>query len=81
MTISRDRIVGVAPKPSKRSSPAPNEDAAAKNRDSDTQSNKKRPVLSIEKADQVLEADQKQKKKKSKKKAKGDELSSLFGSL
>ncbi|KAJ4159308.1 uncharacterized protein LMH87_008215 [Akanthomyces muscarius] len=81
VTISRDRIAGVAPKPSKRLSPAPNEDAAAKNRDSDTQSNKKRPVRSIEKADQVLEADQKQKKKKSKKKAKGDELSSLFGSL
>lgn len=81
VTISRDRIVGVASKPSNPSDFAPNEDRTPKKGDNDTRPDKKAPMLSIEKADQVLEADQKQKKKKSKKKAKADELSSLFGSL
>ncbi|OAQ95841.1 hypothetical protein LLEC1_00263, partial [Akanthomyces lecanii] len=83
VAISRDHI-GVAPNPSKPSEPpnsGPSEDAAPKKRDNDVRPNKPRLVPSRENADRVLEAGQKQKKKKSKRKDKGDELSSLFGSL
>ncbi|KAM3507197.1 hypothetical protein MY11210_007233 [Beauveria gryllotalpidicola] len=69
VAISRDRVTGVVSKPPKPSKPPRSEDAAAKDKH-------KNPVVPS-----IKKSDDRPNKKKVKKKGKGDELSSLFGSL